>query len=671
MQSQNQQNKDEMIKRLQGMGIEIGGGIATDVLTGALLNPLTLKATGGLSGLAYGAINFGQGAYTNYMVQKHLYDNENINWGEVIASGGMGAIPFMNIGVSKGTSKVLGQANTVKRGLVGGAGMGLAGEQVRIGIDERRVMSPLELAFAAGTGGAFGGGFTAIGKGIKNQVSRRQFQKYYKNGAYASPGHAARAKYGISENSEINAIIGKIDTDWQLPEIDPKTQKRIQFWKSYAVADDQTEKEVNLWMKKLGMPQNKDGSYIYDHNQYLKAMKANPPAIKKGTEDRIFIGTFTAAGAARAGRSKSGKGKVVNYPDINARNEFKNRYSTLFDVLGIPDAHFQPHHLFPLKAALPLYHGLVYGSEEWWKLTAYLLKRNIQAGDSMENLKMFIGAGRPTSPRQTRTPPPGKRTTDKVPNAEKVKTPHSIQHAYIRDPDNGIGESGEYFFTPAILTILKNEPRQRIRIASKFLMKMRRGFELTNNAERIYNGMFDMKNYDQDTLKLNIEELAKVLNKLDNDGWLPDDMLVKDEFQVDVLQKVIEQVEKDGGAAEYIKHANASRKLDELLDYSTTDEFKEKFEKLGTGYYNKIASKLDDYDKASIETSDQFIRYVSPDDPSIYLDVIEYLEETTPKFFNKGQIAEQLTVGGVDWTDRQKVLIIKLMLDFYERYGAK
>ena len=213
----------------------------------------------------------------------------------------------------------------------------------------------------------------------------------------------------------------------------------------------------------------------------------------------------------------------------------------------------------------------------------------------MENIQMFIGAGRPTSPRQTKTPPPGKRTTDKVPNAPTVKTPHSIQHAYIRDPDNGIGESGEYFFTPAILTILKNEPRQRIRIASKFLMKMRRGFELTNNAEKIYNGMFDMKNYDQDDLKLNIEELAKVLNKLDNDGYLPDDMLVKEEFQVDVLQKVIEQVEKDGGAAEYIKHFNASRKLDELVEFSATDEFKAKYEKLGTDYYNKIADDVNKY----------------------------------------------------------------------------
>ena len=65
--------KEELIKRLQGMGIEIGGGVATDVLTGTLLNPFTLKATAGLSGLAYGAINFGQSAYTNYLVQRHLY----------------------------------------------------------------------------------------------------------------------------------------------------------------------------------------------------------------------------------------------------------------------------------------------------------------------------------------------------------------------------------------------------------------------------------------------------------------------------------------------------------------------------------------------------------------------------------------------------------------------
>ena len=119
-------DKEQLIKRLQGMGIEVGGGIATDVLTGALLNPLTLKATAGLSGLAYGAINFGQGAVTNYMVQKHIYGEDNVNWGEVLASGAMGAIPFLDLRAGK-FAKYVGRPNTIKRGMIGGSLVGLGG----------------------------------------------------------------------------------------------------------------------------------------------------------------------------------------------------------------------------------------------------------------------------------------------------------------------------------------------------------------------------------------------------------------------------------------------------------------------------------------------------------------------------------------------------------------
>ena len=153
-------------ERLLGIGTEVGGGIATDFATAALLNPLTLAKTGGLSALAYGAINFGQGAYTNYLVQKHLYGNDEINWGEVIASGGMGAIPFMNLGASKGVSKVVGSAGSIQRGLVGGGLTGLIGEQTRVGIDEKRLLNPLEAVTSFGVGGAVGGGLTTAGRQI-------------------------------------------------------------------------------------------------------------------------------------------------------------------------------------------------------------------------------------------------------------------------------------------------------------------------------------------------------------------------------------------------------------------------------------------------------------------------------------------------------------------------
>ena len=161
-----EEQKVELKNRLLGIGTEVGGGIATDFATAALLNPLTLAKTGGLSALAYGALNFGQGAYTNYLVQKHLYGNDKINWGEVIASGGMGAIPFMNIGASKGVSKVVGQAGSIKRGLVGGGLTGLVGEQTRVGIDEQRFLSPIEAATSFGVGGAVGGGLTTAGRQI-------------------------------------------------------------------------------------------------------------------------------------------------------------------------------------------------------------------------------------------------------------------------------------------------------------------------------------------------------------------------------------------------------------------------------------------------------------------------------------------------------------------------
>ena len=541
---------DDFKKQLLGVTTEIGGGIATDVATTPLL------AGGPLGWIGYGLINFGQGAYTNYLVQKHLYGNEDINWGEVFGSGAAGAIPFMNIGASKGVAKVVGQAGSIKRGITGGLTTALVSEQTRVGIDENRLLSPTEMAIAAGTGSVFGGGFTAAGKKLQKVQANRAYQKYYGN--YSSPAEAAKAKYNV--NSDIQ---GKLLKDIQaddyddLPLVDPKIGQRITSWKAYGAADQKTELAVKGWMARMRMPKNADGEYVYDHNQYLKA--AEEGLIRKGSDDRIFIGTFTSAGAVKAGK--------VYEKEI--RRQFMARYKTLFEVLGIPDSHFQPHHLFPLKASLPLYHGLVYGSEEWWKLTAHLLKKNIQAGDSLENLKMFIGAGQKTKPRLTKTPLPGQRTTAPVPGAKTIKTPHSIQHAYIRDPDTGIGEAGQYFFTPDILTTLKNEPNARIPITDKFLKKMRRGFDLTNDAQRVFNAMFDMGELSQKDLKLDLEGLVAVLNKLDNDGYLPDYQNVKKELQVDLMSKIIKQVEKDGSADPYIKMIDGERELQKIQDQIT------------------------------------------------------------------------------------------------------
>ena len=151
-------------QRLLGTGVEVGSGIGTDFLTAGLLNPITLAKTGGLSGLAYFGINGFQGALSNYLVQKNLYGAENVNWGEILSSGVLSAIPFMNLKAGKNVANIVGDANTLKRGIVGGAGFGLAGEQLRVGIDEQRFLNPSEALLTAGIGGGIGGGLTQLSK---------------------------------------------------------------------------------------------------------------------------------------------------------------------------------------------------------------------------------------------------------------------------------------------------------------------------------------------------------------------------------------------------------------------------------------------------------------------------------------------------------------------------
>ena len=203
--------KEELIKRLQGMGIEIGGGVATDVATTPLLG------MGPLGWLGYGAINFGQGAYTNYLVQKHLYGEDELNWGEILASGAAGAIPFMNIGASKGVAKVVGKAGSVQRGLVGGTAMGLGSEQLRVGIDDNRLLTPQEIVFAGGFGGVFGAGFSKLG-----QLSKRPKvnpAKTYPDALFVDPAldDLIRQRTGLGMK-----LLNRIDPD---SDITPKADR--------------------------------------------------------------------------------------------------------------------------------------------------------------------------------------------------------------------------------------------------------------------------------------------------------------------------------------------------------------------------------------------------------------------------------------------------------------
>ena len=640
--------KEQLIKRLQGMGIEIGGGIGTDIATGALLNPITLAKTGGLSALAYGAINFGQGAYTNYLVQKNIYGNEDINWGEVLSSGAVGAIPFMNIGTSSKAAKFVGQAGSVKRGLVGGTGMAVAGEQLRVGIDEQRPLTLPELGASVAFGGLAGAGFTQISKSIENQAFRRQYKNNFlgEDGLLDLAKVKARQKRLIEESPELAnmqaSILNRSDPNHGLPTHGPNGEEII--WQNF-IPDSVLKKTAKMkgYMRDMGLVDEefdwykwqkwslKTIDYVDKKTGKTKKLYPNQNA------SRDFIGWFESIEKYRANFHK------MTATNSKERQRVMAFYAPMMQALGLKAKDFQLHHLVPLKASIPLYHGLKYGSEEWWKLTAYLLKKHIKPGDSADNLKWVFGSRGMTTIKR----PQG--------GSYKMKSPHSVSHTFA---DEKLGPDGRKFFTDEVLTNIKNNPESRWGYAEKFVHITRDSFDITNLAEEMLNTKW--KN-----LSLDVEDITRTLNKLDDDGYISS---IPKQYQVDEINRMIAEIASTGKNGEYYLQSIAAFEEQEILrNIARTKTFKDQVSDLAdnNAYFDKIVDESDEYLKDAFDTSGQFVRYSSYKDPKLYLDVIEYLEKVRAKT----AIATQETLGGIEFGN--EILIIKLMEIFWQKYGAK
>ena len=91
-------------------------------------------------------LNYGIGYGTNVFAQ--WLRGEEFSQGQAHAAGLFQAIPFGTVAKgAKGITRAIG------KGAVGG----VVGEQVRVGIDEKRVLTPKEVGYAGTFGGAFGG----------------------------------------------------------------------------------------------------------------------------------------------------------------------------------------------------------------------------------------------------------------------------------------------------------------------------------------------------------------------------------------------------------------------------------------------------------------------------------------------------------------------------------
>jgi hypothetical protein len=494
-------------------GLRTTAALGTEIFLNTLVDPLFEPGT-----------QIAAGTLINALAQR--IRGGEISKGELAASGLASLIP----GGAQGRA-ITQFAKGAGKGALSGAieTAGIAG------IDEGRLPTKEELAFGLGLGAAFGGALSTP-QGTK---AIGELRKKVDDASYDLFGALTRA--GISPDSLVkqggspiippskNGIINPIDGDeFGTYLSDTEVFKTIQQWRKYRPSQQEVN-EVRSTLLKFGMVNNR-----FDMNIFRAGTKRDKKTgIKRFTpnEERALISLFVTAPITK-----------VNYNKVSKRvmPQFRKQYGPMLQALGIPPSELQLHHLFPLKASLPLYHGLVYDSDEWWELTAFLLKRHIKAGDSEANLRKLIGAGKRSVP--------GPNATIANPT-RPLKTPHSISHQHVRDE---FGEDGRKFFTQEVLDSIYDNQARRLEVADAYTKKMRRNFDLTNQAQIIYETTFDPKT------KFTMKDVVRTMTRLDNDGYLDGDRV----YQVDIINDMIEGIKREGGGNEYMKYLDLQTEQD-------------------------------------------------------------------------------------------------------------
>jgi hypothetical protein len=168
-------------RMLQSMGLEIGVGVAADIL---LPSPDPISR----------GLNFGIGYAANTLGQ--LWEGQGFSHGEAVAAGTFQAIPFGTIAKgAKGLYRAAGK----------GALQGVVGRQVEVGIDEQRFLTPQEALTSASIGGVFGGTV----KGATEAVSKADLGRRMLDSIEANPYSKLRPlsnRLGLTPTGTVGAM---------------------------------------------------------------------------------------------------------------------------------------------------------------------------------------------------------------------------------------------------------------------------------------------------------------------------------------------------------------------------------------------------------------------------------------------------------------------------------
>ena len=252
-------------------------------------------------------------------------------------------------------------------------------------------------------------------------------------------------------------------------------------------------------MRQWGM---EDGVFDYFQFRTLKETK------QKGPKSARSFSEFFQSIKEYADNYKG----IVKYK----RPEFEARWKDFLKARNIDPNAIQLHHIDLLQDSMGLYHNVQFDSDEWWDITATLLKANVRPGTT--NWSRLKGKDNPN-------------LRYVIGFAGQGDMPHGVAHKLYRAELDAKG----FFSNEEILKMSVN-PKYRIEKVKAFAKIVNRSEDILEQAMKTFNSLNPKGDMDY-TATVNF------LNTLNRDGLLST-KLIDGKYQVPQMKELILDIRK-------------------------------------------------------------------------------------------------------------------------------
>ena len=173
---------------------------------------------------------------------------------------------------------------------------------------------------------------------------------------------------------------------------------------------------------------------------------------------------------------------------------------------GLKIQDIQAHHINPLKDSMHLFHGVKWGSDEYWEIVSTLINRGApagiaQKGDTVNNIVRTFG------------------------KSSLTDTPHGIAHEFYRDVK-------KVFFSDKEVLKMKNSHKYRMEKTKRWAGIVNRSEEILLETHKAWKAL-------NPKTRMDFDELIETMSKYDHKGIIKG---IHPKYQVKDIQKMVSEI---------------------------------------------------------------------------------------------------------------------------------